>query len=247
MQDYCNTDITIKDLCKKHKVSDRIIYDAIKNGEIQKRVKKEKYEENLANDNELKYYLLGLIGSDGCLHKNNRTIEISLHRRDKDILQKISLSLFKEDRVIVDGKRNRARLIISNKRIAKFYQDFGITPRKSATLKIRFEKIPKEYFHHFLRGYIDGDGCYNVKNINNIGIYVCGNEFMMNNLCEYVEKHYSIKGNVYHLNENISFPFFRWVIQKTVNAKQLIHIIYSDANYYIERKYNIIKSVLCAV
>ena len=37
LEEYSNSDISIKELCKKYHVSDRVIYKAIKNGEIEKR------------------------------------------------------------------------------------------------------------------------------------------------------------------------------------------------------------------
>lgn len=248
ISEYCNSLTPIKDLCKKYNLSDRYIYSAIKNGEIQKRKRTPYWVKNVVNDCELKYYLLGLIASDGCLHNNERTIEISLHEQDKNILIDISNGIFGENRVICEEKRNRVRLIISSIDVSNVYIQFGITPRKTATLNIKFEKIPEQYFHHFLRGYIDGDGNYWFKNNNNIHVRICGNENTMNNIKNYIFKYYNIDSYVYRIAaNNVSFPFYEWTLQKTALVKQLLKIIYKDANYYIERKYNIIKSVLCAV
>ena len=39
--------------------------------------------------------------------------------------------------------------------------ELGITPKKSLSLKINFDLIPKELRNHFIRGYFDGDGSIN--------------------------------------------------------------------------------------
>lgn len=244
ISEYCNSLTPIKELCEKYQMSDRCIYVAINNGEIDRRSRSPAWTDKLDTEKELFFYLLGLIASDGCLHKNYKTIEISLHDHDIDILNKLSVGLFDQNRVIHEEHRNRARLlIISNKSTAMFCS-YGITPVKSESLKINFDMIPMEQFHHFLRGYIDGDGSYTYKNENNIHMSICGNEYMMEKFQEYIFKYYGLESNVYRLNADISFPYYRWTIQKTPLAKELIKIIYNRANYYIERKYNIIKSVL---
>lgn len=244
ISEYCNSLTPIKELCAKYQMSDRCIYEAIKNGEIDKRGRSPSWTDVLDIEKELFFYLLGLIASDGCLHKNYKTIEISLHDRDIDILNKLSAGLFNQNRVIHEKHRNRARLLISSGKSTAMFCSYGITPAKSETLKINFDMIPVEHFYHFLRGYIDGDGSYTYKNENNIHVSICGNEYMMKKFQKYVLKYYGLESNVYKINEDISFPYYRWTIQKTPLVKELIKILYKDANYYIERKYNIIKSVL---
>lgn len=110
-----------------------------------------------------------------------------------------------------------------------------------------FSLIPKEFFHHFLRGYIDGDGNYLYRNINNVHLRIDGNEWMMTHIKEYVQRYYRIESKVYAVKTSSSFQMFRWTIQKTPYAKQLLNILYFDANIYMERKYNIVKNALSAV
>lgn len=249
LKDYEETNIPIKELCKKYQMSDRFLYYAIKNNLVENRKDKHSYCYNqLLNNQELFFYLLGLISADGCLEKNHR-IEILLHIKENEYLQNLSMALFGQNNVIVEEKRNRVRLFIYNKDVYELFQSYGLTQRKTATLKINFEKIPKDYFHHFLRGYIDGDGTYFIKNINNVHIKIDGNNFMMNGLKKYIELYYNLCSNIYLINRGqVSFDFYRWTISKTLDSKQLINILYNNAIYYLPRKYDIIKQILtCAV
>lgn len=61
----------------------------------------------------------------------------------------------------LDSKLNRARLTITNKKIAKDLIKCGCIPNKSLVLKFPDERIfaSKDLIRHFIRGYFDGDGC----------------------------------------------------------------------------------------
>ena len=192
------------------------------------------------------YYLLGLISSDGNMSKRNR-IEISLHSRDYELLTILSIGIYGIDRVLKDSKRVRARLIIYGKDVYNLYESFGLTQRKSATLNIDFDKIPKKFFIDFLRGYIDGDGNYLFKNINNVRLRMNGNQNTMSQFKEYILKYYDIPTSVYKTNTKSSFPYYLWVLQRNELVKRMLVLLYENKTYYMERKYNIIKEVFSAV
>ena len=106
-------------------------------------------------------YVLGFFAADGCMIKNNRGAHfIEFHITDKDILLKIK-KLLKSDHKISERNRNKKwkmsyRLQIGSKMMFKDLLLLGMTPRKSNT--IRMPDVPIKYFHHFVRGYFDGDG-----------------------------------------------------------------------------------------
>jgi len=107
--------------------------------------------------------------------------------------------------------------------------------------------MPKIYFNHFLRGFIDGDGNYLFRNINNVHIRLDGNKNMMYSIQKYVKNYYCIESKVYKINVGVSYDFYRWTIQYTPDAIKLLKEIYKNSTYYMERKYNIIKDILSAV
>lgn len=107
-------------------------------------------------------YWLGLLATDGCI--TNGKVILDLHERDKDILDKyiehsqapVNLN---RQRSKTFGTSNQLRAEFTNKETVDFLIRWGITPRKSKTLKINF---PMTW--DFIRGVIDGDGCISLTN-----------------------------------------------------------------------------------
>lgn len=104
-------------------------------------------------------YIIGIIATDGNLSPDERHIVIT--SKDEDLLLLIRDSLNLTSNV---GKKSRGRskekkysiLQIGDKNFYNFLLSIGLTPNKSKT--IGRLSIPQQYFSHFLRGCIDGDG-----------------------------------------------------------------------------------------
>lgn len=107
-------------------------------------------------------YILGFIGADGYINKNNSFVRISLQRGDIDILDKIKNEIdftgevSKSTHRIGDMEYPTATLCIYSKYMVKDLIELGIVNSKSFT--ITMDKIPYEYRLDFIRGYFDGDG-----------------------------------------------------------------------------------------
>lgn len=241
--------MSIKKICSVYHVSDRVIYEAIKNGTLKNRkdvIPKDYLQ--LTQNPELLYYLVGLVAADGCLYHDNETrhrIEISLNEVDSKVLEQISQLVFDENRVLYDKHKPRARFFLYGKLFFDLFSSYGITPRKSESLKLNYSLIPREYFHHFLRGYIDGDGTYYFKNINNVHLKIDGNYDTMISFQKLVKEFYGLNGEVYRIgSQYISFPFYRFAMQETSQAKQMINILYENATIFLQRKQKIIRQVI---
>lgn len=246
LEEYSNSDISIKELCKKYHVSDRVIYKAIKNGEIEKRCIDHIYD-ILIKDKELFYYLLGLVASDGYLYDQKNRIEIGLQLSDSKLLEDISYRIYKENRTYIEEKRNRVRILLQTKNTYALFKSYGLFQKKSKDLNMDLNKIPKEYFHHFFRGYMDGDGSYWVHNPSNINMRIVGNKYMAYSFQECIQRYYGIKSYVYKVKTPANFQMYAWSLQNTPDVKRLINSIYYNANIYLERKYNTIQEFLSAV
>jgi len=100
-------------------------------------------------------YILGFIFADGCLVEyKNGYYGLDITSKDLEHLRLIKHELKAEHKI---GKKEHCyRIQIRNKVIYNDLLKLGLTPRKSKT--IRFPKLPKEYFSHFVRGLFDGDG-----------------------------------------------------------------------------------------
>ena len=158
-------------------------------------------------DTEEKAYWLGFIYADGNISNaehikevSNKTVyrlEISLQSDDIDHLNKLK-SFFKWDGVVKISKTNyarkdRCRLYFNNKHIWKTLNSYGCTPNKSLTLKFPNIEIFNDcsLIRHFIRGYVDGDGCisYLQKNHSRMTLSLLGTIDMLTN----IQKHLPIE------------------------------------------------------
>ena len=127
----------------------------------------ENYFEKINTPN--KAYWLGFLYADGCIlvrTRNNKTsyiLEISLCEEDILHLEKFKMSLKSNTPIkikTIQNKYKACRITICNKKICEDLIKLGCTPKKSLTLKFPNEKqVPKKLIPHFIRGYLDGDGC----------------------------------------------------------------------------------------
>lgn len=243
---YINED-NIKNICKKFQVSDRYLYKIIKINNLEKRkTTGMKTKETIENNKELLYYLIGLIGADGCMSEKRNRIEITLILSDIEILQKLSLLIYGKDRVLIDENclpNGRCRLFIYGKETVELFKKYGITQAKTATLKFNLEFFESKYINHFVRGFMDGDGSYNVNGgrLKHNTIITLGGNLNVTTLMQDICSELGIKSSVFQINPYVSFDFYRFQISKNEDSLKFIQFAYKDANIYLERKYKKIK------
>ena len=194
-------------------------------------------------------YVLGFIAADGSLEDTPylRGKYISICSSDIEILKKIKVALDSEHTMVTIKPKEfvlRGKTYISKEKYMlrigshEIYNDLfglGITPRKSNT--ITFPKIPSEFMAHFLRGYLDGDGCINIYNKKQrLSVtFTSGSENFLWRLSEVISSTLEIKRhNVF--NNHWAFQ----VKYSTKEAVPLLKYCYSDTGdgLYLERKYN---------
>jgi len=170
-----------------HKCTDTIRFELVKMGELPERPvqpggRKRKYtvNDNFFDeiDTEEKAYVLGFLFADGCISKIRNQVYISLHRKDKCILEKIK-SVMCSDNPIFDttGRfskdykiTEKCSLNITSKRLVEKLELLGCVERKSDILV--FPTISNIVVQHFMRGYFDGDGSVYKTNTNELRISV---------------------------------------------------------------------------
>ena len=203
-------------------------------------------------DSELKAYFLGFIFADGWVvykpESRNYEFGMELQSRDKYILEALNNEIGgvhnivhknPEIRTIKGVSANCGHedcLRIYSKNIVEDLISHGIVPDKTHNYHI--PSFPQEYFFDFLRGYIDGDGCY-YSNGNNVNMkIVCASSSVLEWL-QLILGEYYINTNIYHENE----------LKHGLNCtnqnsmKVLINFLYHD-NYSLclTRKYDKIKT-----
>ena len=210
--------------------------------------KDEHYFDNI--DTEEKAYWLGFLFADGNISKPTRMIngkekpwyriEISLKEDDKDHLIKFKNALNAETDVIITNTNikwsNRARFYFNSKHMWNILNSYGCKPNKSLTLTFPNINIfkNKNLIKHFIRGYVDGDGClsYTDKEKNHATLSILGTYNMLSNIQHWLPLEFENK--IYEkASENISSLTFSG---KT--AFYITNYLYKNSNIYLERKYN---------
>lgn len=125
-------------------------------------------------DSDIKAYLLGFIFADGwvCCNQSNRNYElgIQLQSSDKYILDRINKELGNVHKIFYEPPcqkdilgnicetQGSYILRVYSKAIVCDLINHGVVLNK--TYNANIPDVPEEYFFDFLRGLIDGDGCY---------------------------------------------------------------------------------------
>ena len=104
-------------------------------------------------------YAIGLLTTDGCLSSDFRHIDLT--SKDREQLENFLYCLKIENKISLkhSGSGNKyLRVQVGDVNFYKFLLSIGLTPKKSKTLKS--VTVPSKYFFDFLRGSLDGDGCF---------------------------------------------------------------------------------------
>lgn len=180
-------------------------------------------------DTEEKAYWLGFLYADGSLNPLNGQVSLGLQEKDKKHLEKYK-EFLKCNNVISYKKNTKSySLNFACKRIYQSLIEKGCVPRKSLILTFPTNKqVPAHLKKHFMRGYVDGDGC------------LC---------CTDKTYCFSFVGTKSFINEAISF--FNWKPCKLDTAGQAyvwrcadkkkvpyyLDYLYKDAKIYLDRKF----------
>lgn len=192
-------------------------------------------------------YWAGFIAADGYVSKNKRILGIKLNRKDKQHLSKFK-QVINSNYPIHDYDK-------FDKRTNKIYYSSEIqltsAPHLCLSLKENFNIVPvkslisnppklkeKEYIQHFIRGYMDGDGCIR---FNKHGLYwsltFVGTKQFLQWIKSQIQKHIKEAGdpkvekmgNIFRIefggNKQIK-PILDWIYKNTVY------------NIRLDRKYN---------
>lgn len=189
-------------------------------------------------DSERKAYWLGFLYADGCITNNLKQIIIMLHPKDKYLLEKF-LGDLDSDRTINFNRNGYVYINICCKEMAKDLVKLGCVPRKSLILKFPTYKIvPQKFIRHFIRGYMDGDGCISIykvmradRNIpfNKCEIKFIGTYHMLNGIKKFFKSDKRILINK-HSDETCQISFAGRKYRKYVDE------LYKGATVYLKRK-----------
>lgn len=246
INDVLNDQYTYKQLSKIYGIGELAIRRILNEHNIKhqrsnrKYVFNEKYFDVI--DNEHKSYWLGFIYADGYHNIQRHSLTINLQEKDIDILWEFYKNIKCEKNVnrYYNSKYKKfyANISLQHPHLSETLLKQGVPNNKSFKIKFPSDNIvPYELKKHFIRGYLDGDGCVSYpQNKSKISWSMVGNYDFLNGLKTYIEENlnnYKINlskcnhSNVYTIGKGGRFVtqiFLDW--------------IYKDATIYLQRKYD---------
>lgn len=186
---------------------------------------------------EQKAYWLGFLYADGYVSNGETTnnVELSLKLDDYDHLVKFKRFLKAQNDVKKD--HFRCRFTVTNKYFREKLIELGCVNNKSLILKFPDIKIFKysRLIKHFIRGYIDGDGCLCLVKNKNPQIAILGTKEFLNELQKHLQlnKTHKLSRNDYKSESNTFVLSFNG---KT--ASKITKFLYKYSRVNLTRKYN---------
>ena len=206
-------------------------------------------------DSSLKAYFLGFIFADGWIVKNDTSSSyefgMTLSSVDKYLLELLNDELggqniiyHHDPKEVLVCKKQVAHsghcdtLRVYSKKLVCDLVKHGVETNKS--LKNTIPIVDDRLFFDFLRGYIDGDGCYYTDNNQTYMHITCANksplEYIQNKL-----KQFNIKTQIYTENDKKH----RLMCTSFNEMTKLVNCLYyQDDLFYLQRKYEKIKHFL---
>lgn len=202
------------------------------------------YENNLDHDyfevidTEEKAYWLGFLYADGYVNENTYQIELTLCEKDRTHLDKFCKSIkstYKISKKIINGFVSY-RTFAYSKKMTKDLVNKGCYQCKSLTLKFPTEEqVPNHLKKHFIRGYIDGDGCFS----SNFVFCVCGTKEILDWIINDLRLNTDIsKAGSFQMTGNA----YQWYHNSKKDYIKIHNYYYNNSTIYLDRKYNILPS-----
>lgn len=187
---------------------------------------------------EEKAYLLGFFYADGYL-TNDKRMGIRLQYTDEEIIKLFQKYICPENPIEHGNNQNFKRkpqvsIRWRSKNMYEKLQSLGFAIDKTHVQSNIFKFIPENLKRHFLRGFTDGDGCIQVKNLENghnrkISIaWSNGTSQILKDIVEWLPK---FSWKLYNKN---TYFVLRIDVRKSVY--EIIKLLYTDCNIYLSRK-----------
>lgn len=214
-----------------------------------------------SRDTEEAFYWAGFIAADGCVKAHGKNKEdicvlgILLSKKDKQHLEKFKIQTNYSGKIydgIAKGNPNgfvkhdveKSEISITSRKMVEDLKRFDIDPRKSLIYCPPRELMIHPLFHHFLRGYFDGDGSiYSSmgKRSTTTTFYfnVVGSLDFMNIYKEIFEKEnlvkigHKIRDNKKGQTNNL----MRLEYGGNTVTRDICNYLYKDATIYLQRKW----------
>lgn len=208
-------------------------------------------------ESEIQAYLLGFFAADGHIEKrkdyDSYTLRVGVQTDDAHILM-LYAKYLTDNQVSISASETKGQvtIAITSKEIGEDLLKLGYDNRKTYTCH-KVPPIPKEYMHHFIRGFFDGDGSIIVNRriadkrlsgYNKSCVFTGHNKDLLKDVISQIgltKGEYKFTEKKPHSREvkgNLATFGTNWIVNIS-NRQSLIKVynyLYKDANFYFKRK-----------
>jgi len=193
-------------------------------------------------DSEEKAYFLGFLFADATINEKHHYVDLTLHNKDIEILNKFNKLIFINERPLYSVKKIYRRLQINSMKIVNDLVKLGCIQNK--TFKLKFPNIDNKYVRDFIRGYFDGDGCVYITN-KTLNFSIVGTI----ELLEIIQKYLIENCQLNKTKFDERFPLRKTNIRSllyggNIVINRIFHYLYDNSTIFLERKYLIFLSIL---
>ena len=220
--------------------SQRVVETILKQRGVHKRTyveSKQTLRKYSVNDDFFKHqshdmaYILGFIAADGCVSDKENLISIQLQKRDQELIEKIKKitnSSHPIKNYITKLGRDTCKISIWSSEWKKDLAIYNITPKKTFILQPP-ERLDKQFYIDFIRGYFDGDGSITT---NKLGFEIVGaSKSMMTWIRDVFANQYGITNNglTTSVTEN-NVTMYKFGIYNKQQIKKIRNLLYNDSD-----------------
>lgn len=209
-------------------------------------------DEFFSKNTEASFYVAGFLAADGWKNKNNGAYAICLELAKKDFKHLIKIRDLMESDAKLSYRERKSpssdtitysyTFIVRSKQMYKDLERFNIVENKTYIYDMPEWLKNHEMVHHFMRGFVDGDGCFNYAQNKGQKKHV---NFSMRGTAEFLTSFNSILvKNKIVINEHDITPkvghqyaaFDKLQYSGNGICSKMYDYLYEDATIYLERK-----------
>lgn len=180
-----------------------------------------------------KAYWLGFLLADGYIDKQYQHLEIGLQKRDFKHLEKFNNFINSSIPIKLKGGNNSCKIIITSVNICNDLKKHGVENNKSLTCRLNKNILKnKKLKYHYLRGFLDGDGCIYLNKNKKITTSFVGNNEIIKDIKENIPEFHNMK--IQHKKHSNAYSI-------AISHKKSISFlskIYKNSTICLYRKYN---------
>lgn len=208
-------------------------------------MRKYKLNENFFEsiNSEEKAYFLGFLFADGYVNEKINMMDLTIHYKDKEILDKFVLCIYPEGRPLKTIRVDYLRLVVNSSKFVNDLIKCGCVQAKTFILK--FPTIPENFQRDFIRGYFDGDGSICVGKDGTLNLSIVGTIDFLDGIKNIFIKKCVLNNTVYddrHPERQTNIRALRFGGNILIN--RIYHYMYDNSTIYLLRKRKIFLSVL---